>query len=110
MFCCMVILSSKNDKRGANMKLGDAEIKNAVSVERAQKNQALRRDNGSKDMIIWIMRLIGVLAIICGFVFGVDAAILGRVYIAIGLFGGLITIGMAEGIDLLQRIYVNTKK
>jgi hypothetical protein len=92
------------------MNLMDAEIKDAESIKKAQHRKALRDDAEPKKLIIWIIRLLGIFTIIGGITFGMKAVLFGDVYIFSGILGGIFLIGIAEGLDLLQKIYTNTRK
>lgn len=94
------------------MDLGHATIKDAEAVEKAQlrKAESKIKNKESKNIIISFIRWIGWLIFIGGFLIGGNARFLGDVYIISGAIGGILIVAAAEGLDLLQRIYINTKK
>jgi hypothetical protein len=94
------------------MDLGQATIKDAESIETAQQRKAYSKsmkDRDSKDTIISVIRWVGWLIVICGAIFASQFLALAKVFLFAGVVAGILIVAAAEGLDLLQKIYLNTK-
>jgi uncharacterized membrane protein len=92
------------------MGVGDFKIKDQESLEQAQRRKSelvtKKSKVGSKNILISIIRWIGWIIFIIGIYFGVTANFIGDFYFFAGVIGGIIIVGFAEGLDLLQKIYL----
>lgn len=94
------------------MDLGHATIKDSESLElaRIRKADLKTKNHGSKDMIISLIRWVGWFIVICSIVFASQSLLVAKVYLFFGVSAGILIVATAEGLDLLQKIYINTKK
>jgi hypothetical protein len=104
--------------RGVKMGLlGDAQIKDAEVIEKSQRRretEAIIKKNESRSFVTPLLYFLGWTVVIISVIYGVNLSSinnnLGIIYIFSGVVIGFLVIGFSVGLDLLQKIYMNTRK
>lgn len=101
------------------MDLGEAKVKDEELIIKAQQRKSessekTKKENESKNFIATIINFVGwamvVITVISGVNFTINHNTLGYIYLFSGIMSGVLLIGFSEIINLLQKIYINSRK